>query len=362
MPTCPHSCTFVRRPHARDASRFSRWFSRLVGDSPSRVRSRQRRRQQAAQRPRLPAAGAHDRLSSPDPTQRRILHGAGRHDRLSDRRRRRRGRRQPVSATPRSCCLDGLNERSKNRADRPADQHPSSRRSHARQHRLQGVAKKVVAHAQAAEHMKTPPGRGAGADGAALSRPRRSPTSGGSRSATSGFARSTTARAHTSGDAVITFERANVAHMGDLMFNRPSARSSTARRRVASRTGSRVLEKAAARSRQRHDLHLRPRRHEPAGDRQPRRPDGVARLPHGAADVRAGRNQVRQDEGSDHRDPNAACRASTHTAISDNKRSRPRSTSCQENSSPKSFHHEGHEGFWRDPIATIRSTPSALES
>jgi glyoxylase-like metal-dependent hydrolase (beta-lactamase superfamily II) len=26
-------------------------------------------------------------------------------------------------------------------------------------------------------------------------------------------------RAHTSGDAVITFERANVAHMGDLMFN-----------------------------------------------------------------------------------------------------------------------------------------------
>jgi glyoxylase-like metal-dependent hydrolase (beta-lactamase superfamily II) len=27
-------------------------------------------------------------------------------------------------------------------------------------------------------------------------------------------------RAHTSGDAVITFERANVAHMGDLMFNR----------------------------------------------------------------------------------------------------------------------------------------------
>jgi glyoxylase-like metal-dependent hydrolase (beta-lactamase superfamily II) len=27
-------------------------------------------------------------------------------------------------------------------------------------------------------------------------------------------------RAHTSGDAVITFERANVVHMGDLMFNR----------------------------------------------------------------------------------------------------------------------------------------------
>ena len=27
-------------------------------------------------------------------------------------------------------------------------------------------------------------------------------------------------RAHTSGDAVITFEQANVAHMGDLMFNR----------------------------------------------------------------------------------------------------------------------------------------------
>src|SRR5690606_40052313 len=27
-------------------------------------------------------------------------------------------------------------------------------------------------------------------------------------------------RAHTSGDIVITFERANVVHMGDLMFNR----------------------------------------------------------------------------------------------------------------------------------------------
>jgi cyclase len=26
-------------------------------------------------------------------------------------------------------------------------------------------------------------------------------------------------RAHTSGDVVITFERANVVHMGDLMFN-----------------------------------------------------------------------------------------------------------------------------------------------
>jgi glyoxylase-like metal-dependent hydrolase (beta-lactamase superfamily II) len=114
-------------------------------------------------------------------------------------------------------CLDGLNERSGNR---PVDLLINSH--HHGDHTagnvsFRGAAKKVVAHATAAEHMKQPPGG-------------QPPTDQLFPDVT--FTESWTAdigderivarhhgRAHTSGDAVITFERANVVHMGDLMFN-----------------------------------------------------------------------------------------------------------------------------------------------
>src|SRR5687767_529532 len=114
-------------------------------------------------------------------------------------------------------CLDGLNERS---GGRPVDllinthhhgDHSGGNLS------FRGSAKKVVAHAKANEHMRQPPGGQPPADQLFPD---------------TTFTETWTAdvgderirakhygRAHTSGDAVITFERANVAHMGDLMFN-----------------------------------------------------------------------------------------------------------------------------------------------
>ncbi|HET9424018.1 MAG TPA: MBL fold metallo-hydrolase [Gemmatimonadaceae bacterium] len=126
----------------------------------------------------------------------------------------------PAEAT---ACLRGLNERS---GSRPVDlllnthhhgDHTGGNIS------FRGAAKKVVAHEKAAEHMRTPPGS--------------QPTPGGGSPPDQLYPDTTFAetwsadvgdekirakhygRAHTSGDAVITFERANVAHMGDLMFN-----------------------------------------------------------------------------------------------------------------------------------------------
>jgi cyclase len=113
--------------------------------------------------------------------------------------------------------LDGLNERSGNRGvDVLLNTH------HHGDHTggnvaFRGAARKVVAHAKADEHMRQPPGGQPPAD---------------QLFADTTFAETWTAdvgdervrarhygRAHTGGDAVVTFERANVAHMGDLMFN-----------------------------------------------------------------------------------------------------------------------------------------------
>lgn len=116
-------------------------------------------------------------------------------------------------------CLDGLNERSKSR---PVDWLINTH--HHGDHTggnivFKGVAKKVVAHERVPALMKDPPGQ--------------PPPTTEQLYPDTTFA--TTWRqdvgderirakfygpAHTSGDAVITFERANVAHMGDLMFNR----------------------------------------------------------------------------------------------------------------------------------------------
>jgi glyoxylase-like metal-dependent hydrolase (beta-lactamase superfamily II) len=120
----------------------------------------------------------------------------------------------PAEAT---ACLQGLNKQS---GDRPVDflinthhhgDHTGGNIS------FRGAAKKVVAHAKAAEHMRQPPGAQAPTDQLYPDT-----TFTESWSAEVGDERVSArfyGRAHTSGDAVITFERANVAHMGDLMFH-----------------------------------------------------------------------------------------------------------------------------------------------
>lgn len=115
--------------------------------------------------------------------------------------------------------IAGLNERSSNR---PVDALINTH--HHGDHvggnlAFKGVARKVVAHAKAAEHMRTPPGRPAPT--AEQLYPDTTFTDDWRLTLGDEVVRARHyGRAHTSGDAVITFERANVAHMGDLMFNR----------------------------------------------------------------------------------------------------------------------------------------------
>lgn len=114
-------------------------------------------------------------------------------------------------------CLDGLNQRSGNR---PVDflinthhhgDHTGGNLS------FRGAARRVVAHAKADEHMREPPGGQPPADQLFPD-----VTFTDSWTADTGDERIVVRHygpAHTSGDAVISFERANVVHMGDLMFN-----------------------------------------------------------------------------------------------------------------------------------------------
>jgi len=120
----------------------------------------------------------------------------------------------PAEAT---ACLNGLNERSGNR---PVDflinthhhgDHTGGNIS------FRGSAKKVVAHVKADEHTRQPPGGQPPADQLFADT-----TFADTWSADVGDERVGAkfyGRAHTSGDVAITFERANVVHMGDLMFN-----------------------------------------------------------------------------------------------------------------------------------------------
>jgi glyoxylase-like metal-dependent hydrolase (beta-lactamase superfamily II) len=114
-------------------------------------------------------------------------------------------------------CLDGLNERS---GKRPIDYLINTH--HHGDHSggniaFRGSAKKVVAQATAAEHMRMPPGAQPPAD-------QLFPDTTFTKdwSANVGDEKISArwyGRAHTSGDVVVTFERANIAHMGDLAFN-----------------------------------------------------------------------------------------------------------------------------------------------
>jgi glyoxylase-like metal-dependent hydrolase (beta-lactamase superfamily II) len=123
-------------------------------------------------------------------------------------------------------CLEGLNQRSSNRGvDLLINTH------HHGDHTsgniaFKGVAKKVVAHQRAAELMRNV--EAAAARAATAPSPRAEllypdttfattwqDTIGGEVVSAKFYG-----AAHTSGDAAITFERANIVHMGDLMFNR----------------------------------------------------------------------------------------------------------------------------------------------
>jgi glyoxylase-like metal-dependent hydrolase (beta-lactamase superfamily II) len=83
---------------------------------------------------------------------------------------------------------------------------------------FRGTARKVVAHVTADEHMRRPPGGEPPADQLypdTTFAETWSTDIGDERISARHYG-----RAHTSGDAVVTFERANVVHMGDLVFIR----------------------------------------------------------------------------------------------------------------------------------------------
>ena len=113
-------------------------------------------------------------------------------------------------------CLDGLNTQSGGRGvDFLINTHHHGDHS-AGNVSFRGAAKKVVAQVKAAEHMHNPPGGQPPTDQLFPDT-----TFTETWAADVGDERVSArhyGRAHTSGDAVITFERANVVHMGDLLF------------------------------------------------------------------------------------------------------------------------------------------------
>jgi cyclase len=118
---------------------------------------------------------------------------------------------------PAKACLDGLNERSGNKpVDFLINTHHHGDHSGGNVS-FRGVAKKVVAHVKADEHMRQPPGAQPPAD--QLFPDTTFPENWQSDVGDERVSARHYGRAHTSGDIVVTFERANVVHMGDLMFN-----------------------------------------------------------------------------------------------------------------------------------------------
>ena len=115
-------------------------------------------------------------------------------------------------------CVEGLKERSKNRpVDRLINTHHHGDHSGGNI-AFKGVAKKVVAHEFAANLIKQ---AAAAPNAAEQLSPDSTFTDVWREQVGDEWVRAKYyGRAHTGGDAVITFERANVAHMGDLMFNR----------------------------------------------------------------------------------------------------------------------------------------------
>ena len=119
--------------------------------------------------------------------------------------------------------IDGLQARSKNRGvDLLINTHHHGDHTSGNPV-FRGVAKRVVAHSMADQHMRRAPAAQPSAQPAAPAQLYPDTTFTHAWTAEVGDERIVArhhGRAHTSGDAAITFERANVVHMGDLMFNR----------------------------------------------------------------------------------------------------------------------------------------------
>ena len=121
-------------------------------------------------------------------------------------------------------CLDGLNERSRNHGvDLLINTHHHG--DHTQGNIVfKGVAKHVVAHERAVELQKqvaAQPGRaGAPPLPEQLYADRTFTDTWREQLGDEWVSGKFYGRAHTSGDVTVTFERANVVHMGDLMFNR----------------------------------------------------------------------------------------------------------------------------------------------
>jgi glyoxylase-like metal-dependent hydrolase (beta-lactamase superfamily II) len=125
-------------------------------------------------------------------------------------------------------CLDGLQERSKNRGvDLLINTH------HHADHTggnpvFKGIAKKMVANARAAElqqqvydaAVKTAAEKGTAAPAEIFVADRTFTTTWSDNLGDEKITANTYTPAHTSGDAIVVFEQANVVHMGDLVFNR----------------------------------------------------------------------------------------------------------------------------------------------
>ncbi|HSW31232.1 MAG TPA: MBL fold metallo-hydrolase [Longimicrobiales bacterium] len=115
-------------------------------------------------------------------------------------------------------CLAGLNERSGNRPVQcliNTHHHGDHTGGNVA---FRGIAGQVVAHVKADEHMRQPPGGQPPAD--ALFPDTTFTESWATDAGDERVVARWYGRAHTSGDAVVTFERANVVHMGDLVFHR----------------------------------------------------------------------------------------------------------------------------------------------
>ena len=114
-------------------------------------------------------------------------------------------------------CLTGIKERSNGRTlDFLINSHHHGDHT-AGNISFKGATKKVVAHAKADEHMRNPPGSPAPTTEQLYPDTTFTETwatdAGDERISAKFYG-----RAHTSGDVAITFERANVVHMGDLLF------------------------------------------------------------------------------------------------------------------------------------------------
>jgi glyoxylase-like metal-dependent hydrolase (beta-lactamase superfamily II) len=125
-------------------------------------------------------------------------------------------------------CIDGLQERSKSRGvDLLINTHHHGDHT-AGNIAFKGIAKRIVANARAAElqrqvydtAVKTATDKGATAPTEILVADRTFTDTWSEDLGDEKLTAKTYTPAHTSGDAIVIFEKANVVHMGDLMFNR----------------------------------------------------------------------------------------------------------------------------------------------